>query len=87
MCLMINIDILPLRRFLKVDIMISVDKDLLTTDEAMLYTGLKRPTLYKMVSSRQIPYHKSRGGKKLYFRKDDLIAWMTDKHVTSNLTT
>lgn len=37
-------------------------------------TGLKRPTIYNLVSERQIPFSKK--GKRLYFYKKDLLKWL-----------
>ncbi|KAF0197138.1 MAG: hypothetical protein FD166_2097 [Bacteroidetes bacterium] len=35
---------------------------------------LSVPTIYGLVSKRSIPYYKR--GKRLYFRKDDLLKWI-----------
>lgn len=37
-------------------------------------TGLSRPTLYRLTSTREIPHSKK--GRKLYFRSADLEAWI-----------
>jgi excisionase family DNA binding protein len=39
-------------------------------------TRLKRPTIYNLVSTRQIPFSKQ--GKKLYFYESDLLRWLED---------
>jgi excisionase family DNA binding protein len=39
-------------------------------------SGLKRPTIYNLVSTRQIPFSKQ--GKKLYFYETDLLKWLED---------
>ena len=41
---------------------------------AMKLTGLKKNTIYCMVSKREIPYYKK--GKKLFFKREELIQWM-----------
>lgn len=52
-------------------------KNVLTMDEAALYTGMKPRTLYKQCCAGEIPYYKSRGGNFNYFKKAELDAWMT----------
>lgn len=52
-------------------------KDIYNTTEACLFLGVKRSYLYELVHSRRIPHCKSRGGKLIYFRRQDLEAWMT----------
>lgn len=52
-------------------------KNVLTMDEAALYTGLKSQTLYKQCCAGTIPYYKSRVGCFNYFKKAELDAWMT----------
>lgn len=39
-------------------------------------TGLKRPTVYNLVSERKIPFSKI--GKRLYFYRKDLLKWIED---------
>lgn len=51
-------------------------KDVLTVEEAAMYTGMSKRTLYDYTSRGQIPCYKSRGGKTTYFKKEDLISWM-----------
>ena len=41
---------------------------------AMEITGLKRPTIYGLTSSREIPHY--RQGKRLYFKRAELLAWI-----------
>ena len=58
-------------------------KEILTTKEACLFTGLKINYLYELVRNRKIPHHKSRGGKMTYFKKKDLEEWMLGTRVSS----
>lgn len=62
-------------------------KDLLTTKEAMEYTGLSEATLKQMRVNREIPYYKSRGGGKAYFKKSDLDEWMMGVRMASSQET
>jgi excisionase family DNA binding protein len=43
-------------------------------DLAAEITGLKKSTIYALVQQRSIPYRKK--GKKLYFKRDEIEAWI-----------
>ena len=58
-------------------------KEVLTVDEAVEYTGLKRSYIYKMCSERAIPHYKSKGGKATYFRRSELDEWMMATRVST----
>jgi excisionase family DNA binding protein len=48
----------------------------MTIDEACLFLNLAKPTIYSLTSKRKIPFIKK--GKKLYFKKMDLEAWLNE---------
>lgn len=50
--------------------------DFMTIDDAASYLNLAKQTLYGFTSTEQIPFFKK--GKKVYFRKHDLEAWLLD---------
>jgi excisionase family DNA binding protein len=50
-------------------------KERLTLEEATEYLQLSRSCLYKMTSKREIPVY-SPGGKKIYFKRIELDAWV-----------
>lgn len=50
------------------------DDDFLSVTEAASFVNLKPSTLYKLVSSRKIPFHKP--GKQLYFKPSELRGWI-----------
>lgn len=50
-------------------------KDVLTFDEALRYTGMKKGCLYKLTMARKIPHSKP-NGKMIYFRRADLDDWL-----------
>lgn len=54
-------------------------KEVLDIEEAALLTGYKIKGLYTLTSEKRIPHYKKNG--KLYFRKDELEAWMTENKV------
>ncbi len=49
---------------------------LLTISEAAEFVNLAKPTLYRLVHLRQIPFSKPKGSKRLYFKREDLAAWI-----------
>lgn len=55
-------------------------KTVLTFNEALVYTGLSRSYMYKLTSSRRIPYHKP-FGKLIYFDRAELDAWLLQNPV------
>jgi excisionase family DNA binding protein len=58
-------------------------KEVLDIDEAAILTGLSRQALYTMCRNRNIPYYKSKGGKKSYFKKSELTDWMLHTKVST----
>lgn len=51
-------------------------KEVLTLDEAAQYTGMKKSYLYKLTASRAIPHYKP-NGKNCFFRRTELVDWLT----------
>ena len=51
-------------------------KQVLTLDEVVSYTGFSRRYVLKLVGLRRIPAFKP-NGKSLFFRRDELEAWLT----------
>lgn len=51
-------------------------KEALSMDEAVAYTNLSKSYIYHLVSDKKIPFYKSQGGGKTYFRKSELDAWL-----------
>ena len=47
---------------------------LMIIDEAAEFLKLSKPTLYRLVSAREIPFHKQSG--KLYFLETELLDWV-----------
>ena len=57
------------------------EKPFLNIDEAAALLDIARQTIYQMVSKRQIPFYKR--SKRLYFKKSELIDWITDSREKS----
>ncbi|RYU94342.1 helix-turn-helix domain-containing protein [Emticicia agri] len=51
--------------------------EFLTIEQASEFLNLAKPTLYSLVSRREIPFLKR--SKKLYFLKEDIINWLKVK--------
>lgn len=59
------------------------NKPVLTLEEASAYTGLSTSSIYKLTSTQEIPHYKPRG-KMLYFKRDELDAWLLQHRVRTN---
>ena len=57
-------------------------KDVLTLEEASLYTGISRSTLYKLTSAHEIPYYKPHG-KLILFERMELLAWVRANRIAA----
>lgn len=56
-------------------------KQVLTLEEACLYTGYSRGHLYRLTSENMIPHSKQ--GRTLFFDKDELNRWLTRDKVAT----
>ena len=50
--------------------------EFISMNEVMELTGLARQTIYGRVSKGTIPYYKAEDGKRLRFKKIEIIEWM-----------
>ena len=55
-------------------------KEILTLNEVAEYLQLSKSCLYKMTSSKEIPFY-SPGGKKIYFHKKEIDDWVINSRV------
>ncbi len=55
-------------------------KEVLTLEEACAYTGLSKSKMYKHTHQREIPHYKPQG-KKIYFKREELISWLLSNRV------
>tara|TARA_R100000789_G_scaffold92639_1_gene91318 strand:- start:1192 stop:1422 length:231 start_codon:yes stop_codon:yes gene_type:complete len=62
-------------RLMRMEQMLAANKEVLTFDEACLYSGISRSYMYKLTAKNLIPYSKPRG-KLIYFEKNKLNAWL-----------
>ena len=54
---------------------VMMQKNVLTFEEGVLFTGLAKSYLYKLTASGKIPYYKP-SGKLIYFDRSELERWM-----------
>lgn len=59
-------------------------KAVLTSDEAARYLGITKSALYKMTMGRRIPHYRSKGGKLLYFQREEIEQWATSNKVMTD---
>lgn len=55
-------------------------KQVLTMDDVVLLTGLKKSHLYRLTSSKEIPHYKP-NGKCVYFNKKEIEEWCLQNRV------
>lgn len=56
-----------------------LQKEVLTIEEVSLYTGYTVDYLYKLIHLKEIPCHKPPKGRRLFFKKEELIEWLTSE--------
>ncbi|MGL5914162.1 MAG: helix-turn-helix domain-containing protein [Bacteroidales bacterium] len=58
-------------------------KNVLTIDEVAVITGLAKGYVYRLTSSKRIPHYKL-NGRNLYFKKDEIEAWLMQDRISTN---
>ena len=51
-------------------------KEIMTLSDAEIYLSQKKSSIYKLTSTKKIPFHRRPGSKLIYFKKAELDAWM-----------
>ena len=57
-------------------------KNVLTIDDVALLTALSKSYIYRLTSSKQIPYYNP-NGKKIYFDRKEIETWMKQNRVNT----
>lgn len=52
-------------------------RPILTFDEAAEFMRISKSHLYKLVHEKRVPYYKSGGGKLTYFKREELVQYLT----------
>ena len=59
-------------------------KSVLSVDEAALYMGLSVSYLYKLTRTKAVPYYKCKGGKMIYFKKNEIDDWLLYQRIETD---
>ena len=57
-------------------------KNVLTSEDVALLTGLSKSHLYRLTCTHQIPYYKP-NGKQIYFDRAEIESWMKQNRVAT----
>ena len=55
--------------------LLNVAKEVLTLEEAAVFMGVSKSSLYKMTHKHELPFYRP-NGKLIYFEKAELLKWM-----------
>jgi excisionase family DNA binding protein len=61
-------------------------KQVLTLEEAALYLGISKSSIYKMTHKHELPFYRP-NGKLIYFEKEELLKWMRQNRNMSEAET
>ena len=70
------------QRIIVLENVLCAGKEVLNLEEAAMFMGISRSTLYKMTHKNVIPFYRP-NGKLIYFEKSELLAWMRKSRVSS----
>jgi excisionase family DNA binding protein len=62
---------------------IAPELDLLTIEECVKLTGLKKSYLYRLTHQKRLPHCKP-GGNRVYIRRGDLLRWMEGNKIKTS---
>ena len=65
---------------------LSAAKEVLTLEEAALFMGISKSSLYKMTHKHELPFYRP-NGKLIYFEKSELMKWMRQSRTMSETET
>lgn len=65
---------------------LKASKEVLTLEEAALFMGLSKSSLYKMTHKHELPFFRP-NGKLIYFEKAELLKWMRQNRTMSESET
>lgn len=60
----------------------TLKKDFFTLEEATIYLGQSKSSLYKLTSKKKIPHYVP-NGKMIYFKRIELDEWITNTRVST----
>ena len=66
--------------------LLNVAKEVLTLEEAAVFMGISKSSLYKMTHKHELPFYRP-NGKLIYFEKSELLKWMRQNRSMSETET
>lgn len=67
----------------RIETAILSQKEVLTFDEAVQFTGMSKSYMYKLTSAHKIPHYKP-SGKMVYFNRCELQTWLLQNRVSTH---
>lgn len=71
------------KRVTDLENVLNAAKDVMNLEEAALFTGMSKSSLYKLTHRQVIPHYKP-NGKLIYFEKTELLNWMRQNRISSS---
>ncbi len=65
---------------------LSASKEVMTLEEASIFMGISKSSLYKMTHKHELPFFRP-NGKLIYFEKSELLKWMRQNRTMSEAET
>ena len=62
---------------------LNVAKEVLNLEEASLFLGISKSSLYKLTHKHELPFYRP-NGKLIYFEKTELLKWMRQCRVKAD---
>ena len=63
--------------------LLAYQADIWTLEMFCTYTGFEKSYVYKMTSQKKLRHYKTPGGKKIFFKREDVIAFLTSNTILS----
>ena len=67
----------------RIETAIMNQKEVLTFDEAVQFTGMSKSYMYKLTSAHKVPHYKP-SGKMVYFNRSELQTWLLQNRVSTH---
>ena len=71
-----------LENLIDIKLLMLTQKEVLNITELSAFTGMSKSLIYKLTADKMIPHHKPHEGAKIiYFKKKEIVRWMTSYRV------
>ncbi len=58
-------------------------KNFLDVSDAAIFLGVSKETMYKLNFRKEIPFYRPKNGKKIYYKREDLINYIQGVRISS----